>query len=152
MTLTRQVELARTTLDEARAASRDTRQDLTQLLTKADAATGQLRLLIAAAPPPQAPAPVPAPQPAVAAPAPQASEPPAPRVEPAPVIAIRPAPVPEPEPEPAPRPAPHLTEVPKPRALAPIENPLRRRDSAEPTLTQSEDDILEALSALAGGR
>jgi hypothetical protein len=45
----------------------------------------------------------------------------------------------------------HLTEVPKPRALAPIENPLRRRE-AEPEPVRSEDDILEALSALAGGR
>ena len=58
VTLTRQVELARATLDEARAASRDTRQDLAQLVAKADAAAGQLRLLIAAAarppPPPRA--------------------------------------------------------------------------------------------------
>ena len=60
VTLTRQVELARTTLDEARAASRDTRQDLAQLVAKADGAAGQLRMLIAAAP---VPAPVPAPPP-----------------------------------------------------------------------------------------
>ena len=54
VTLTRQVELARTTLDEARAASRDTRQDLAQLVAKADGAAGQLRMLIAAAPVPAA--------------------------------------------------------------------------------------------------
>src|SRR6188472_3743464 len=65
VTLTRQVELARTTLDEARAASRDTRQDLTQLISRADGTAGQLRLLIAAAPAaPPAPA-----QPAPALPA-----------------------------------------------------------------------------------
>ena len=42
VTLTRQVELARTTLDEARASSRDTRQDLSQLVARADGAAGQL--------------------------------------------------------------------------------------------------------------
>jgi hypothetical protein len=137
VTLTRQVELARTTLDEARAASRDTRQDLAQLVAKADAAAGQLRMLIAAAPLPQ-PASTP---PAAAAPQP-------PPAEPAPVVAIRPAPPPQLQPEPR---APHLTEVPKPRALAPIENPLRRKEP-EPEAPRTEDDILEALTALAGGR
>jgi hypothetical protein len=80
----------------------------------------------------------------------QPAEPLAPPAEPAPVIAIRP--VAQPQPEPAPRPAaPHLTEVPKPRALAPIENPLRRKE-LDPAPARSEDDILDALSALAGGR
>ena len=94
VTLTRQVELARTTLDEARAASRDTRQDLAQLVAKADGAAGQLRMLIAAAPvpapvpPPAAVVPAPAPEPKAEA-APQPADPPAP--EPAPVVAIRPA-------------------------------------------------------------
>ena len=141
VTLTRQVELARTTLDEARAASHVTRQDLAQLVAKADGAAGQLRLLIAAAPLPAAapqpmpqpvpqpvPVPVPQPEPTAAAPQPLAPVPPA---EPAPVIAIR--------------------SVPKPRALAPIENPLRRKD-AEPAPRSSEEDILDALTALAGGR
>ena len=135
VTLTRQVELARTTLDEARSASHDTRQDLAQLLARADGAAGQLRLLIAAAPlPAAAPQPVPVlmpipqPEPTAAAPQPLAPVPPA---EPAPVIAIR--------------------SVPKPRALAPVENPLRRKD-AEPAPRSSEEDILEALTALAGGR
>lgn len=141
VTLTRQVELARTTLDEARAASRDTRQDLAQLISRADGAAGQLRLLIAAAP---------APQPATAAQPPQQAAPPPPETEPAPVIAIRPVPHPQPQPEPPPRP-PHLAEVPKPRALAPVENPLRRKEP-EPAPASSEDDIIEALSALAGGR
>ena len=153
VTLTRQIELARTTLDEARAASRDTRHDLSQLVAKADGAAGQLRMLIAAAPvpapvpPPAAVVPAPAPEPKAEA-APRPADPPAP--EPAPVVAIRPAARPEPA-TPARGPAVHLTEVPKPRALAPIENPLRRRE-AEPEPARSEDDILEALSALAGGR
>jgi len=148
VTLTRQIELARTTLDEARAASRDTRQDLAQLVAKADGAAGQLRMLIAAAPvpPPAAAAPAPAPEPKAEA-APRPADPPAP--EPAPVVSIRAASRPEPATQPR-NPA-HLTEVPKPRALAPIENPLRRRE-AEPEPARSEDDILEALSALAGGR
>ncbi len=73
-----------------------------------------------------------------------------------------------PEPAPAPRPAPpHLVEVPsvaetaeipdmpKPRALAPIENPLRRArpiPGLTPSAPRSEDELLEALSAIAGGR
>ena len=61
VTLTRQVELARTTLDEARASSRDTRHDLAQLVAKADGAAGQLKLLLAAAPlPARLPLPAPA--------------------------------------------------------------------------------------------
>lgn len=197
VTLTRQVELARTTLEEARASSRDTKQELAQLVQRADAAAGQLRLLIAAGPQESA-----APRARVAEPArreptlraeaesPQGSEPgPAPRVARHPAAgASRQKTVPvtipsldrlvagplagatprESEPE-APRTAvPHLAEVPKPRALAPIENPLRRvrptraRPLPEPTgeaadeaaagSSGSEDAILEALSALAGGR
>ena len=57
VTLTRQVELARTTLDEARGASKETRADLDRLIGKADAAANQLKLLIAAAPKPAIPCP-----------------------------------------------------------------------------------------------
>jgi hypothetical protein len=154
VTLTRQIELARGTLEEARAASRDTRQDLAQLVARADGAAGQLRLLIAAAPvpqPAQPPAPAaaqPVPEPAAATPAPAPPRRPAVPAEPAPVVAIRPLPQPEQAPRP---PVPHLAEVPKPRALAPVENPLRRKEP-EPAPASSEDDLLEALSALAGGR
>ena len=102
VTLTRQVELARTTLDEARAASRDTRQDLAQLVAKADGAAGQLRMLIAAAAGPGA-RPPPAPQPAPRRGGGAAAPPPLPAAVPAPVIAIRPVPQPQPEPRPAPR-------------------------------------------------
>ena len=136
VTLTRQVELARTTLDEARSASKDTRQDLAQLIGRADGTAGQLRALLAAAPTPF-PAP-PAPPPA--SPAPLAT---------APVLAdqIKPEPKAETASE------PKQPDIPKPRALAPIENPLRRAKPAgggKPK-ARSEDDILEALRALAGG-
>ena len=41
--------------------------------------------------------------------------------------------------------------MPKPRMLLPIENPLRRfRPDAPEPVVASEDDILEALRALAG--
>ena len=49
----------------------------------------------------------------------------------------------------------NLAEVPKPRALAPVENPLRRAKGTPVGRAEgpgaSEDAILEALSALAGG-
>jgi hypothetical protein len=49
----------------------------------------------------------------------------------------------------------NLAEVPKPRALAPIENPLRRakgKHAPGPAGgTRNEEEILEALTALAGG-
>jgi hypothetical protein len=122
VTLTRQIELARVTLEEARSSSRDTRQELAQLVAKADAAGSQLRLLLAAAPIPST------------APIQAATEPP---------------PKPSPETEPVAT-APSPAEIPKPRALAPVENPLRRaRGLPEPA--RSEDDIIEALRQLAGG-
>jgi len=164
VTLTRQIELARTTLDEARAGSTASKQELQQLLARADAAAGQLRLLLAAAPAAPPAASPPAASPLVAAPAlspeptlTRAAEPLAGPVEPraeaprrapartaGPLVSIfKAAEVPEP--------AEAAAEVPKPRALMPIENPLRRfrPDAAEPVVA-SEDDILEALRALAG--
>ena len=48
----------------------------------------------------------------------------------------------------------NLAEVPKPRALAPVENPLRRAKGTTKAAAggaASEDAILEALTALAGG-
>ena len=201
VTLTRQVELARTTLEEARSSSRDTKLELAKLVEEADTTAGRLRLLIAAAPHPAPARPEAAAEPPVAArPTSHAGAPVATRdLEPAappPLrLARRPAAaaptiVPEdapaaaapaeaaiqiptldrlaagplarpraPEADPA-RPAPHLAEVPKPRALAPIENPLRRLRAApakaEPPSAAApedhEDALLEALSALAGGR
>jgi hypothetical protein len=129
VTLTRQIELARVTLEEARASSRDTRQELSQLVAKADAATNQLRLLLAATPKPAPAAPL---QPTTVEPQPKA----APAAEPI-------APV-------APATALSFAEIPKPRALARVENPLRRaKGESEPA--RSEDDIIETLRQLAGG-
>jgi len=69
VTLTRQIELARATLEDARGASKETRADLAQLVGKADAAANQLKLLIAAAPVyPSAPMPTPMPTPMPAPP------------------------------------------------------------------------------------
>lgn len=232
VTLTRQVELARTTLEEARSSSNDTKLELSKMVQQADTAANQLRLLIAAAPhaAPARRAPEPAPEPApelaravAPTPAPQAAAAPAePRAQerrepllttpaepaaPAPQLRLAPRPrsvmppvivpgdlpddsaslAPDTDTLPIPsldrlvagplsrprtaeasepaRPvvAPHLAEVPKPRALAPIENPLRRlraaaakpapveAPKASPT-ENTEDALLEALSALAGGR
>ncbi|PZQ50410.1 MAG: hypothetical protein DI556_07595 [Rhodovulum sulfidophilum] len=73
--LTRQIELARATLDEARASTREGRQDLAQLSARAETAAGQLRLLLAAVNDPNADAaraPGPAERRAPAAPRPRA--------------------------------------------------------------------------------
>lgn len=163
VTLTRQIELARTTLDEARAGSTASKQELQQLVARADAAAGQLRILLAAAPaaPPAASAPAAAPT-VVAAPLPpepalaRAAEPVAAPIEPRAEAPRRPARTAGPllsifKAAEAPEPVDAAAEVPKPRALVPIENPLRRfrPDAAEPVVA-SEDDILEALQALAG--
>jgi hypothetical protein len=134
VTLTRQVELARTTLEEARSSSRDTSKELSQLVARADGAAGQLRILLAASP--VLPSPAPAPAPAARTP-----EPPTPALD-APDTT---------GPEEVPAPTPHMGDLPKPRALVPVENPLRRRDRTVPSTPRSEDEILEALTALAGG-
>jgi hypothetical protein len=80
--LTRQIELARATLDEARASSREGRQDLAQLSARAETAAGQLRLLLAAVNDPNgadpaepARRPAPAKRPATAAPRPAPAAP-----------------------------------------------------------------------------
>ena len=195
VTLTRQVELARITLEEAKSSSRDTKLELSKLVQEADTVANRLRLLLAAAlhpaPPARASAAAPEP-PAPRADVPARREPSLPplRLAPRPRAAVAATSVAEDAPaaaeatiqipaldplvagplarsraaetaEPM-RPAPHLAEVPKPRALAQIESPLRRlRAAAEPAPAEapsaaapddSEDAILEALSALAGGR
>lgn len=197
VTLTRQIELARLTLDEARNASKENRQDLAALVGRADAAANQLRLLIAAAPerPVALAEPAPAPRPRFPAPPPLVAEPPAAILKPEPPLVAEPVrptapgataseasvwtaplaepvatPIAEPSSAPAaasfsflPEPpvaearaaAANLAAVPKPRALMPIENPLRRiggKRPAAPEPSHSEDEILEALTALAGGR
>lgn len=166
--LTRQIELARTTLDEARAASKGSHEELAQLVGKADAAAGQLRMLIAAAPIPATPAaapvaPVPAPA-AITLPAPVATAPeaaaPEPEAAPArrtrsraatretasePPLSAEQTPVAEVEERTT------VVVVPKPRTLLPIENPLRRfRTDATLPAQSNEEDLLAALRALAG--
>ena len=133
--MTRQIELARTTLDEARASTREGRQDLAQLSARAEAAAGQLRLLLAAVNDPNGP------------------EPARPREtpRPAPLRASREAP-PAPRPATARRPAePAPDALPKPRNLPPA--PRARpeaRDAAEAEASKGEAEILATLRALAG--
>ena len=139
--LTRQIELARTTLDEARGASEKTREELTTLVAKAESATGQLRMTLATvrtATPPPAPKADPPPAPAAKRPKPEwpdpAATPRARREEREPVGDTAEA---------------EIDGVPKPRALAPLEHPLRalRRE----TPANAETDILAALNAIAKG-
>lgn len=150
VSLTRQIELARGTLEEARTAARETRHDLGQLSARAEAAAAQLRLMLATVQEPQAVRPAP-----VAAPPIAAS-----RAEP--LLAARPARAapasrsvpsadrPEPQlPIRAGQAAPAAPDIPKPRALPPREGLLRRTRS-EP-VARSEDEIIDALRALAGG-
>jgi len=167
--LTRQVELARGTLDEAQAAARHTRSDLGALIAQAESATSQLRLSLAAARlstaerddapeagPATAATPDPTPAPASPTPAP---------AEPAPAsvgTAQAPAPTrladiaglfsdvggPAPASQ-APAAEPVATEapLPKPRGLPPVVNPLRRREPIAPV--RSEDELMDMLTSLA---
>jgi hypothetical protein len=173
VTLTRQIELARGTLEEARSAARDGRADLSQLVARGDATAAQLRILLAALrdhDPAAAPLPstvaapvASAPAASLASPAPESRRedtaaapddaPPPRRIEPSMPRLV----VPDPE-EPAP-PArllaeperPVLASVPKPRLAIPLENILRSRQPVEPPVQKSESELLDALNALASG-
>jgi hypothetical protein len=134
VTLTRQVELARGTLEEARGAAGESRHELGQLVGRAEAAAAQLRLLIAAVGEQASPAP-PRPTPAEAPPAP-------------PKLTLA---FPEPAPAPARPAAAGSGEVPKPRPLPPLQGLLRKRTKGE-AAEGSEHDLIEALSALVGER
>jgi hypothetical protein len=155
VTLTRQIELARGTLDEARAATRDNGRDLDRLIGRAEAATATLKgALVAArdielrvaATAPVAPAVMPAterpperapaggPNLRLAVPVAQETE-----AEPGADLPVGPKVVLE-------------DFVPKPRSLPPLESPLRPRSAAPaPVGLRSEDELIEALSALAAG-
>jgi hypothetical protein len=143
--LTRQIELARSTLDEARAGSRETRQDLAALVGRADSAAAQLRLLLAAAerapaPPAEAPAPAAHPSPPDA-PAARRRDAPGPRL----VSLAEPAPPPEP---PLAAGADDLP-VPKPRRVPPLDGLLRPRRAPEARPAPTEAELVAELSALA---
>jgi len=164
VTLTRQIELARGTLEEARATTRDTGRDLNQLIGRAESAAATLKGALAAARDletrvvaagvPAAPPVRPEPEPA---PAPMRER--APAGAPNLRLAV-PAAEEEPEAEAEPRfvaasgRAMALEDfVPKPRSLPPMESPLRPRAVAASPVPRSEDELMEALSALAtGGR
>ncbi len=165
VTLTRQIELARGTLDEARAATRENARDLNQLIARAEAATATLKGTLAAARdaearllarPPVPAAPVEG-APVAAEPAPVRAPAGPPNLRLAASAEVRTA---EPDEDDAPAfvaasgRAPLLDDfVPKPRGLAPFDSPLRPRAvRAAAPAPASEDELLDALSALAGGR
>jgi len=214
VTLTRQIELARATLDESKSSANEKYADLEKLVEQARAEGSKLRQTVAVArnaeqnfealqtrmsgletamggceqlsrdlmarlneaPAPRPPE-VPQPQPQVSLREedPAAAEPetptPAPVSKPpvaetkTPVAEPRPS-VPEPEAEPEPvlkktaSPPPDqpqvsgasvFPELPKPRSLPPLMNPLRRRDPDTTAMPRTEDEIVQALAALAAG-
>lgn len=164
--LTRQIELARATLDEARANTREGRQDLARLATRAEAAAEQLRLLLAAVNDPNGAEPA---QPALRATAarpargsaPEGRPPSAPS-SPAPTSAAR---APSARPAPAPalrtapagmqsspgRPEPSADGLPKPRDLPAVRSLSAAARSTEAD-GKAEEEILATLRALAGDK
>ena len=143
VTLTRQIELARGTLDEARSGARETRQDLAQLTARADAASAQLRLLLTAAER----------RPGAAATPEAEGAPPASRNE---ALAARrreaagPRLVPDPEEAPPEGLQENAVLVPKPRRALSLEGLARRRPAApEGGAEPDEAAVVAALTALA---
>ncbi len=153
VTLTRQIELARGTLEDARAATTENSRDLERLIARAEAAAATLKGTLATARDFEARLAVRA-QPAE----PEAPAPPALAGAPGLRLAAsagEEAPTEAQEGFIAASGRAHVLEdfVPKPRPLAAFENPLRPRAAAAPApVPESEDELLEALSALAGGR
>lgn len=148
VTLTRQIELARGTLDEARTETKENRRDIDRLIGRAESATATLKGALAAARDLEhrmehRVAPV-----VPAAPAPQDRVPAGP---PNLRLAVPPADDDAPEHDAPLGPKVVLEDfVPKPRSLPPLESPLRPRTPA-PASLRSEDELIEALSALAAG-
>lgn len=149
-TMTRQIEQAKLALDEAKAAGRGNREELQALIAKADAAAAQLRMLMASQR--------------------EADRPRSSRMrsdsEVAPrarsvldELAEEEAPAPRPELGKAERPVPRRAErpldddpTPKPRAVVSFDSILRKPLAPKPKGKSSEDEILAALSAMAGPR
>ncbi len=167
--LTRQIELARATLDEARAGSRETRQDLAQLVARSDTAAAQLRLLLAAIEktgPPAQSAPTAVAFVASLLASDLSAAPPEPVVSPPAAVDDRAVrrregpklvTLPEPEPDQAPvsifgAEPDDAVAVPKPRRSLALDGLLRRRPAPEqPPAARSEEELIAALSALAAG-
>lgn len=175
--LTRQIELARTTLEEARSASRETRQDLAELIARSDAAASQLRLLLVASKEPLArtraarpdsdrreaarrplaetvlqpeTAPNPEPDLAPAEPAPtHRRDGPGPRLVSLPLIVAAPSIAAAPPIAAADE--RHGDSIPKPRRTQSLETLIRARLPAEPAASNAEADLLAALGAIAAG-
>jgi len=157
--LTRQVELARQTLETSKADAEQQRLDLSRLVERADTSSHQLRVLIAssrdkAGPPATEPA-LPENRPTTkaskepsAAEAPEAAD----RTETPEAGAtasnhVRPSGLPDLGV------AVNLPEVPKPRQLPPMSAPLRLFTNENPPQKRAQDemDILEALRSIASG-
>lgn len=169
VTLTRQIELARSTLDEAKTSASTAHGDLSELLAKAEAVSGQLKLSLAATRLAGADRPEPDPEPEIdraerpkappattmAAPASGTDAGTAPtdlrRLE---DIARHLAGDPnavgrEDRAVPPTGTPPRAAGLPKPRPLPPISNPLRRREPISPV--RSEDELMDFLSSMAAG-
>lgn len=164
VSLTRQIELARTTLDEARAASLDSQRDLTDLVEKAEASATQLRLLVAATKDNEFR------MRKAAARAEkergrdrEAEAPTRPAAEPAETLVARKRETPGPrlvssQEEPAAEAALPASldfdadfALPKPRRTVSADGLLRRRERIDPPVAQTEEELIAALSAIAAG-
>ncbi len=153
--LTRQVELARQTLETSRTDAEQQRLDLARLVERADASSHQLRVLIAASR--DADRSMPPVEPAARTQAPARSVP-----EGSAELSDEDR-APESETDGPPRERPrglpdlgvavNLPEVPKPRQLPPLNAPLRLFTNENPPQKRAQDemDILEALRSIAGG-
>lgn len=138
--LTRQIELARGTLEDARTASQESREDLTQLVARADAAAAQLRLLIAAGKEPEA-----------ARAGARSSEPAPDRLAARRRDAAGPRLVPTLRAEDEAQSEAGAESIPKPRRPLSLEGLMRRAASPAPAAPQSEADLMAALTAIAAG-
>lgn len=145
VTLTRQIELARGTLEEARTATREKARDLNQLIARAEAATATLKGTLAAARDIEVrvgPRAVSAEVADVSDEFQQAGRPDlrlaaSADTKVADLVAASGR-------------APILDDfVPKPRGLGPLRSPALARSAPVP---ESEDELIDALTALAGGQ
>ena len=147
-TMTRQIEQAKLALDEAKAAGRGNREELQALIGKADAAAAQLRMLMASQREADRPRSLRTRSDAEPRSRSVLDE-----------IADEEAQAPRAELSAAERPVPRRAErpldddpTPKPRAVVSFDSILRKPLAPKPRGKSSEDEILAALSAMAGPR